>query len=220
MLELTDVSTTERLLRVVIADDHRVVRSGLRLLLGEEPDIEVVGEAGDVPGALALVDELGPEVLVLDLNMPGRHGLEAIPEIVASHPQTRIVVLTMQSEAGFARAAMQAGAGAFVLKDAAETELKRAVRAVAAGRTYLAPEIGARIAAGPMGAGGTGDGLTRRELEVLRLIALGHTNTEMAELLSLSVRTVESHRAHIAQKLGVSTRAELVRAAMDLHLLD
>jgi two-component system response regulator NreC len=205
---------------VVIADDHRVVRTGLKLLLGEEPDVEVIGEAGDSERALALVAELEPDVLVLDLNMPGRSGLEAIPDVAAASPHTRVVVLTMQSDLGFARTALQAGAGAFVLKDAADTELKRAVRSVAMGRTYLSPELGARLAAGEGEPAPAPQPLTGREQEVLRLIALGHTNAEMAELLEISIRTVESHRSHISQKLGLSTRAELVRKALELHLLD
>jgi two-component system response regulator NreC len=200
---------------VVIADDHRVVRAGLRLLLGQERRIDVLGEAGDAAHAIRLVAELHPDVLLLDINMPGRSGLDAIPDVLEASPHTRVVILTMQSGAGFAQTAMRAGARAFVLKDAADTELRQAVLAVAAGSTQLAPEPGARMVAGAPDSGG----LTLREREVLRLIALGHTNGEMAELLGLSVRTVESHRAHIAMKVGLTTRAELVHKAIELHLM-
>lgn len=202
-------------IRIVIADDHRLVRSGLRLLLGEEEDLEVVAEAGDVATALQLVAELEPEVVVLDLSMPGRSGMEAIPDMVASSPATHVVVLTMRSDPAFAARAMAAGASAFVLKECADSELRTAIRASLAGGTYVTPRADARRAGGSSGA----IGLTSREREVLRVIALGHTNGEIAELLGLSVRTVESHRAHITQKVGRSTRAELVRAARELQLL-
>jgi two-component system response regulator NreC len=204
-----------RPLRIVLADDHRLVRSGLRLLLSEEPGMEVVGEAGDADSALRLVGRLAPDVLVLDLNMPGRPGLEAIPEVAALAGPTRVVVLTMQSDRGFASRAMAAGASAFVLKEAADGELKQAIRAAAAGATYVSPRM---LRADPARTDGS-DALTDREREVLRLIALGHTNVEIAGLLTLSVRTVESHRSHIAQKVGLGTRAELVRLAHELQLL-
>jgi two-component system, NarL family, response regulator NreC len=200
-------------IRVVITDDHRLVRSGLRLLLSEEEDIEVVAEAGDAAAALRLVEELEPDVVLLDLSMPGRSGLEAIPDLLAASPQTHVVVLTMQSDPAFAARAMAAGAAAFVLKECADSELKTAIRASLAGRTYVTPRL-----APAMDAAATVV-LTPREQEVLRVIALGHTNAEIAELLGLSVRTIESHRAHIAQKVGRSTRAELVRAARELQLL-
>ena len=205
--------------RILLADDHAVVRSGLRMLLDVERDLEVVAEAGDLKSAARKVRAYRPAVLVLDLNMPGEPSLPAIPSLRESVPETQIVVLTMQNDAGFAREALRAGAVGYVLKEAADAELVEAVRMAAEGRTYLDPSLGARIAAGPSAPTGPLDDLTERELEVLRLIALGHTNTEIAGQLYLSVRTVESHRAHIQQKLRLSTRAELVRYSLDHNLL-
>ena len=192
-------------IRIVLADDHAVVRSGLRLLLDGESGLEVVAEAGDLDSARRYVRGQHPDVLILDLNMPGGSSLEAIPDIRSEAPQTQIVVLTMQQEPAFARHALGAGAIGYVLKEAADDELVEAVRRAAAGESYLNPKLGARMASEP--APGPPDDLSERELEVLRLIALGHTNAEIAEQLYLSVRTVETHRAHIQQKLGLSSRA-------------
>ena len=205
---------------VLLADDHAVVRAGLRLLLDGDERLQVVAEAGDVDDALRRVAALRPTVLVLDLNMPGRPSLEAIPDIRQAAPGTRVVVLTMQSETSFAREALRAGASAYVLKEAADEELLDAVRSAAAGETYLNPRLGARLATEPPPSTGPPDGLSERELEILRLTALGHTSSEIAGSLYLSVRTVETHRAHIQQKLRLSTRAELVRYALHHHLLD
>ncbi|HZV75224.1 MAG TPA: response regulator transcription factor [Conexibacter sp.] len=207
------------LIRVVIADDHAVVRTGLRMVLDAEHGIEVVAEAGDVPSALRAVRGHRPDVLVLDLNMPGEPSLGVIPHFVEQMPGTAIVVLTMQKDPAFAREALRTGARGYVLKEAADAELVRAVRLARDGRTYLNPELGARMAAEPPPSGPPDD-LTERELAVLRLIALGHTNGEIAGQLYLSVRTVESHRAHIQQKVRRSTRAELVRYALDHGLID
>jgi two-component system, NarL family, response regulator NreC len=205
---------------VVLADDHQVVRSGLRVLLESDGRFDVVGEAGDVAGTLAAVRASRPRVLVLDLNLGGESGLEAIPQLRADAPETQIVVLTMQENPAFAQAALRAGAVGYVLKDAADSELMAAVVLAAEGRTYLNPELGARLAAQPADTGARPDNLSPREVEVLRLIALGHTNGEIASSLFLSVRTVESHRAHIQQKVGLTTRAELVSYARDRGLLD
>jgi two-component system, NarL family, response regulator NreC len=202
---------------IVLADDHAVVRSALKMLLDAEPDLEVVAEAGDVDGAVRYVRGHRPTVLILDLNMPGGPSLSAVPAIGEASPETAIVVLTMQSEPVFAREAMQAGVLGYILKEAADSELVKAVRLAAEGKTYLQPELGARIAAEP---DGPPDDLSDREVEILRLIALGHTNSEIAEQLYLSVRTVESHRAHIQQKLRMSKRSELVRYALERGLLE
>lgn len=202
---------------IVLADDHTVVRRALRLLLEEEPGFEVVAEAEDADAAVRYVRGHKPTVLILDLNMPGRPSLEAIPDIRESSPETQIVVLTMQKEPGFARQALQLGVLGYVLKEAADDELVQAVRCAAAGDTYLQPALGARLAAEPES--GKSD-LSDRETDVLRLIALGHTNTEIAEKLFISVRTVETHRAHIQQKLGASSRAELVRDALERGLVE
>ncbi len=205
-------------LRIVIADDHHVVRSGLRLLLDAEEDLEVVAEAADVDGALRAVLGHKPDVLVLDLNMPGAGtSIDALPGIAERSPDTRVVVLTMQENPEFARQALRSGARGYVLKEAADTELVEAIHRVAAGETYLHPSLGARLASET---NESPDDLTDREVEVLRLIALGHTNTEIGEQLFLSVRTVETHRAHVQQKLGLSTRSELVRYALARGLLE
>jgi two-component system, NarL family, response regulator NreC len=205
--------------RIVIADDHAVVRSGLRMLLDAEVDFDVVAEAGDVDAARRYVRGHHPDVLVLDLNMPDGSSLPEIPGLRDEFPETQIVVLTMQDDPAFAREAMRAGAIGYVLKEAADAELVEAVRSASNGQTYLQPQLGARLAAEPEVSGRL-DELTDREVEVLRLIALGHTNNEIAEQLYLSVRTVESHRAHIQQKLRASSRAELVRYAIENRVIE
>jgi two-component system response regulator NreC len=204
-------------IRIVLADDHAVVRSGLKLLLESESDFEVVAEGGDTESAKRYVRGHKPTVLVLDLNMPGGSSLEAIPEIRRTNPDTQIVVLTMQQEPAFARHALSAGAIGYVLKEAADDELVEAVRRAARGESYLNPRLGARLASEP--APGPPDDLSEREVDVLTLIALGHTNAEIAERLYLSVRTVETHRAHIQQKLNLSSRAELVAYALKRGLI-
>jgi len=212
-----DGADGEATTRIVLADDHEVVRSGLRLLLETEPDLEVVAEASDIDSARRYVRGHHPAVLVLDLNMPGGSSLEAIPAIREESPETQIVVLTMQQEPAFAREALSNGALGYVLKEAAAEELVEAVRRAATGESYLNPAIGARLAAQPTV---ERDNLSDREIEVLRLIALGHTNAEISGQLYLSVRTVETHRAHIQQKLRLSSRAELVGYALERGLVD
>jgi two-component system response regulator NreC len=202
---------------IVLADDHTVVRRALRMLLEEEPGFEVVAEAEDADGAIRYLRGHKPDVLILDLNMPGSPSLEAIPAMREASPATKIVVLTMQKEPAFARQALQHGVLGYVLKEAASDELVQAVRRAAAGETYLQPALGAKLAAEPENAA---TDLSERETDVLRLIALGHTNAEIAEKLYISVRTVETHRAHIQQKLGVSSRAELVRCALSRGLVE
>jgi two-component system response regulator NreC len=202
---------------VVIADDHTVVRQGLRLLIDNEDGLQVIAEAGTVPDAERLTRAHRPTVLVLDLNMPGGSSLEAIPRL---RSETAIVVLTMQADPAFARQALQAGALGFVLKEAADEELLEAIRLAAAGDTYLNPRLGAKLAAAPPEPAGPPDDLTQREVEVLRLIALGYTNVEIGEQLFLSTRTVETHRAHIQRKLSRTTRAELVRYALEHKLVE
>jgi two-component system response regulator NreC len=204
---------------IVLADDHQVVRAGLRLLLESADGFEVVAEAGDVATAARKVTAYRPSVLILDLNMPGESSLQGIPTIRADSPATQIVVLTMQSDPAFAREAFRVGAIGYVLKEAADTELVQAVRLAAEGRTYLNPELGARMAAAPAEPAAAPDHLSAREVEVLKLIAVGHTNSEIASQLFLSVRTVESHRAHIQQKTGRSSRADLVAYARTHNLV-
>jgi two-component system response regulator NreC len=213
------VSAERPSIRIVLADDHAVVRSGLRFVLEHEDEMEVIAEAGDLAETLRKVRAIRPDVLVLDLNMGPESSLPSIPALREDVPDTAIVVLTMQNEPGFAREALQAGAAGYVLKEAADDELVEAVRAAARGETYLNPKLGARLAAEPPAPTGPADDLSEREVEVLRLIALGNTNAEIAEQLFLSVRTVESHRAHIQRKLGRTTRAELVSYALERGLM-
>jgi two-component system response regulator NreC len=177
----------------------------------------VVAEAGDIASARRYLRGHKPDVLILDLNMPDGSSLEAIPAMRGDSPETRIVVLTMQNEPAYARRALSAGALGYVLKDAADAELVEAVRRASVGDSYLNPRLGARLAAEPSG---PPDGLTDRELDVLRMIALGHTNAEIADRLYLSVRTVETHRAHIQQKLSLGSRSELVRYALAHGFVD
>jgi two-component system, NarL family, response regulator NreC len=203
---------------IVVADDHSVVRSGLCRLLDAADDFEVVAEAGDVDGTLAAVAEHRPAILVLDLHMPGGGSLAVLPALCESSPETGVLVLTMQDDPGYAREAMLRGARGYLLKEADESELLHAVRTVAAGGTYLQPELGARLLTDAGGPSRTTP-LTQREREVLRLLALGHTNAEAAERLHLSVRTVETHRANLQAKLGVTGRADLVRHARERGLV-
>ncbi len=210
-------ATEDGTIEIVLAEDHAVVRSALRMLLDAEADFRVVAEAGDVESTVRYVRGHQPDILILDLNMPGGPSLRAVPAILEGSTRTRIVVLTMQSDPVFAREAMSAGVLGYILKDAADSELVKAVRLAAQGEPYLQPELGARLAAEPAG---PPDDLSEREVEILRLIALGHTNGEIADELYLSVRTVESHRAHIQQKLRMSKRSELVRYALDRKLIE
>jgi two-component system response regulator NreC len=209
------VASDARRITLVLADDHAVVRAGLRMVLEAAPAHRVLAEASTAEDALRCTEAHRPNVLVLDLNMPGRPSLEVIPEIADAAPDTAIVVLTMQEDPAFARQALQAGALAYVLKEAAEEELLRAVRLAADGQTYLNPRLGARLAAEPPAPSGPPDDLTEREVEILRLIALGHTNSEIAGHLHRSVRTIESHRAHIQRKIRRTSRAELVHYALE-----
>jgi two-component system response regulator NreC len=206
-----------RVITIVIADDHGVVRRGLRQVLTAESGFELRAEAATLEDARRYVRGHRPDVLVLDLNLPGGLSLRDIPAIREEAPATQIVVLTMQNEPAYAREALSAGALGYVLKEAAESELVEAIRRAAAGDTYLNPRLGARVAAEPPP--GPPDGLSEREVEVLRMIALGYTNAEIAAELFLSVRTVETHRAHIQQKLRLGSRAELVRYALRHKLI-
>jgi two-component system, NarL family, response regulator NreC len=215
---VVEMTGTTGAIRVVIADDHAVVRRGLRQLLDAEDGFEVVAEAADLESARRYVRGHHPDVLVLDLNLPNGLSLGAIPELRAECPETQIVVLTMQSEPAYARRALAAGALGYVLKEAAESELVEALRRAADGDRYLNPRLGASVAVEV--ASDRPNGLSERELEVLRMIALGNTNAEIAAALFVSVRTVETHRAHIQQKLGLRSRSELVRYALDHGLME
>ena len=204
-------------IRVVLADDHSLIRRSVRLLLEGEQDVELIAEADDVASAAHQVQGTHPNVLVLDLSMPGGSSIEAIGQLRERAPATQIVVMTMEESPVFAQRALAAGALGYVSKELADKELADAVRAAAHGEEFVSPSIGVRLDA--LNRSLTEHKLTPREVEVLRLIALGHTSVEIARKLSLSPRTVETHRAHIHRKLGLATRAELVRYALRRGLL-
>jgi two-component system response regulator NreC len=205
---------------IVLADDHTVVRSGLRILLESDGRFSVLAEASDAAAVIEQVRTCRPQVLLLDLNMGSESSLHLIPRLRADSPDTQIVVLTMQEDPTFANAALRGGAVGYVLKDAATEELMNAVLLGARGQIYLDPQLRARMPGHPAEQDASTDTLSPRETEVLALIASGHTNTEIAASLFLSVRTVESHRAHLQQKTGLTSRAELVGYARERGLLD
>ena len=209
-------------IRVLIVDDHAVVRSGLHLLLEVEPDIEVVGEAGDVRTAVFEAREKKPDVILMDVVMPGQSGIEGVPQVMKEAPDSKVLVLSMQDDPRYVREAFGAGASGYVLKEAVDAEVVAAIREVAGGGRYVHPTLGARLVAAEAEAKAReeADPLSEREREVMRLLALGHTNQEIAGMLYISVRTAETHRAHIMQKLRLSTRAELVRYALEQDLLE
>jgi two-component system, NarL family, response regulator NreC len=209
-------------IRVVLVDDHAILRSGLRRVLDAEPDIEVVGEAESVDRAVFEVLASKPDVVVMDVVMPGKSGIEGMPAVMQAGPDARVLVLSMQDDPRYVREAFAAGASGYVLKEAVDTEVVGAVRSVASGEQYVHPALGARLvtAEAEERRRAEADPLSEREREVLRLLALGHTNQEIAKLLYISVRTAETHRAHIMQKLRLSSRAELVRYALDNGLID
>lgn len=210
-------------IRIALCDDHAVVRSGLRRILEAEPDLEVVAEAGTADEAVSVARDTQPDVFVMDVGLPGRSGISAIPDVCMVSPRTRVLVLTVHDDIAYLRRAFAAGAAGYLPKEAADIELVLAVRQTAAGKQYVHPTLGAALLAPdaatvrPAGPGGE---LSEREVEILGLIANGLTNAEIAERLNVSVRTVETHRAHIHQKLDVRTRAELVRIARQVGILE
>jgi len=209
-------------IRVLIVDDHAVVRSGIRLLLAQEPDLEPVGEAGTGREALFQARDLKPDVVLMDVVMPDQTGLDVLPQLLHELPDTKVLLLSMQDDPRYVREEFAAGASGYVLKEAADAEVVAAVREVARGGRYVNPELGARLVAAEADAARRAeeDPLSEREREVLRLLALGHTNQEIAKQLYISVRTAETHRAHIMQKLRLQSRAELVRYAIAQGLLE
>lgn len=212
-------SSPARQLSVVIVDDHAVVRQGIRALLDAEPAFRVVAEADDVPGGLEAVRAHRPALVVLDIHLPGQPSLPAIAQMKLTSPATRFLVLTMHDDPMFARHAFEAGAAGYVLKEAAPVELIRALHAVAVGETYLYPSVGARLAAAHDDRQAL-DRLSEREREVLVRVVRGATNKQIAAELHLSVRTVETHRARLQDKLGVSGLLELVEFARRHGLLE
>ncbi|MDR7453780.1 MAG: response regulator transcription factor [Armatimonadota bacterium] len=210
----------------MLAEDHAIVREGIRRLLAAEPDIVVVGEAADGHAAVDLTETLRPDVVCMDISMPGLSGLEATRQIKARLPEVGIVVLTMHEDEAYFYELVKAGASGYVLKRASARDLVDAVRAVAGGHTFLHPLIAQRLVSEHERTGGRDDdrrrydGLTERERQVVRLIANGKTNREIAEALHISVKTVETHRTHIMEKLDLHDRAHLVRYAVRKGLID
>ena len=208
--------------RVLIVDDHAVVRAGLKMLVNAEDDLEAVGEAGSAREAVFEARSTKPDVVLMDVMMPDQSGIEVVPQLLHELPEAKVLVLSMQDDPRYVREAFEAGASGYVLKEAADTEVVGAVRAIAAGERYVHPTLGARLVAAEAEERkrAEADPLSEREREVLRLLALGHTNQEIAKMLYISVRTAETHRAHIMQKLRLSSRAELVRYALTEGLLE
>lgn len=203
---------------MVIADDHAMVRRTMRLLLDHEQDIDVTAEATDVSAAFEQVDRHSPRVVVLDLRLPSGSTVETVRSLRTHAPKTEIVVLTMEDSPQFAQQALDAGAAAFVLKDRADSDLVSAVRLAARGEEYVSPRVSAALEG--LRAAARGDQLTPRELEIVRLIALGYTSREIATKLNVSRRTVETHRSRVQLKLGITTRAQLVRFALARHMVE
>jgi two-component system, NarL family, response regulator NreC len=208
--------------RVLIVDDHAVFRAGLKLLIDTEDDLEAVGEAGTARDAIFQARALEPDVVLLDIVMPDQSGLDAMPTLLHERPEMKVLILSMQDDPQYIRQAFAAGASGYVLKEAADTEVVAAIREVAGGSSYVHPAVGAKLVAAETAEARRAqeDPLSDREREVLRLLALGHTNQEIAAQLYISVRTAETHRAHIMQKLRLSSRAELVRYALEQGVLE
>ena len=208
--------------RVLIVDDHAVFRAGLKLLIDAADDLEAVGEAGTARDAIFQARALAPDVVLLDIVMPDQSGLDAMPTLLHERPETKVLILSMQDDPQYIRQAFAAGASGYILKEAADTEVVAAIRQVAEGSSYVHPAVGAKLVAAETAEARRAqeDPLSDREREVLRLLALGHTNQEIAAQLYISVRTAETHRAHIMQKLRLSSRAELVRYALEQGVLE
>lgn len=210
----------DRPINVVIADDHAIVRDGIRTVLERQNgEFRVVAEAADVPATIREVKEHLPDLLTLDLTMPGGSSLAALPQCFLAHPDLAVAILTMREDPEYARQALRAGARSYVLKEAEPSELLQAFRLAVSGRNYLHPRLGALMATGENGAG-PGPALSDREREVVRLIALGHTNPEIAERLHVAERTVKTYRARAIEKMGCSSRAEITAFARRLGLVE
>lgn len=212
--------------QVLLVDDHAMVRSGLALLVGSQPDMEVVGEAEEAKSAVCLTAELKPDIVVLDISMPGGNGLQVIDKILDASPDTRVLVLTMHDDYAYLRAAMAAGTSGYVVKTAAHKELLLAIRTLRQGRTYISVSLSGNADYEPdplAGAEAPGEmlaELSKRETEVLEYVAYGYTSQQIADHLSLSVKTIDGYRGRITEKLGLRNRADLVRYALDRGILD
>lgn len=215
MMSLLDAGAPPAVVRIVLADDHTVVREGLRALIEAQPDLRVVGEARDGDEACRCARELAPDVLLLDLSMPGGGGADVAERVARDCPDVRVLVLSMHEERGYVSRLLRAGVAGYVGKRVAATELVRALRTVAAGGTYVDPSLAGALLREPTLRRAHAAELTTREAEVVRLVARGHSNKEIAAALQISVKTVETHKAHGMSKLGVTTRAALVRLALD-----
>jgi two-component system, NarL family, response regulator NreC len=208
------------MIRVLLADDHTLIRAGLRMVVAAQPDLTVVGESGDGREAVALAQNLKPDVAVMDIGMPGLNGIEAARQIHVAQPETQIVMLSMHSDEGYILRALKAGAKAYLLKDSAEADLVRAIRAAAAGKSFFSPAVGKVLLEDYMrvmersGAEDSYEILSAREREILQLVAEGHSSKEIADMLHLSVYTVETHRARVMQKLNLKGIPELILYAV------
>jgi len=213
-------------IRVLLADDHAIVREGVRMILAKETDIEVVGEAQDGAQALEMVERLKPAVIVMDISMPGMGGIEATQQAKARHPDINILALTMHEDESYVFQLLRAGASGYVLKRAAAQDLVQAVRAAAKGEAFLYPSVARKVLEDYLKRVDAGeereryDGLTEREREILTLIAQGLSNQQIAERLYISIKTVQTHRAHVLEKLGLHDRTELVRYAIRKGLIE
>ncbi len=205
---------------MIIADDHAVVRDGIRIVLERQSgEFKVVAEAADVPSTIREVKVHRPDLLTLDLTMPGGSSLAALPQCFLAHPDLAVAILTMREDPEYARQALRAGARSYVLKEAEPAELLQAFRLAVQGRNYLHPRLGALMVTGEEGSQ-NGPVLSDREREVVRLIAMGHTNPEIAERLHVAERTVKTYRARAIEKMGISSRAEITAFARKLGLVD
>lgn len=212
--------------RILIVEDHTLLRAGLRALLTQDTEIEIVGEASDGRDAIQAVGELLPHLVLMDLNMPGMNGIEAILDIKRRYPETRVLVLTIHKTEEYIHESLRAGADGYILKDATHDELRVAVRSVLNGKTYLSPDISSKVINGYLGTGSSSssssvwDSLTHREREVLKLVAEGHPNKFIANYFSLSVKTVEKHRSNLMKKLNMHNASTLTAYAIEKGLVE
>ena len=213
--------------RIVLADDHAILREGIRALLEDQPDMTVIGEAADGRKAIELARDLSPDIIVMDIGMPLLNGLEATRQIKHNFPQVAVLVLTMHDNEEYVSHILAAGASGYVLKRAASSELVTAIRAVAAGQSFLSPAVTKLLIEGYMGRQLAApvmvdpfETLTAREREVLQLVAEGHTNSQIAKLLNISIKTVKAHRSNLMQKLGLHDRGALIKVAIQRGIIE